>query len=571
MCAFEQSLLIHKKSIYADLSQLEPVRDEWETFLHEHQLNQEELEGWRLVFTEAVVNAIVHGAENDPTKEINLSWWRKENTLCLEVTDPGKGVDFEAVKDPQLPEDPYDDHGRGLFIIHQFCDVWEHWKGPNAYRQILKKSSNSLAPIPDFDPVLEEALNEITLCYESLAAFYRLGESLIRSDCLGEFIQKALGDLGPLVQGDKMGIAFDIDSLQPVLREDLLGLEVADQSLLTQSKKLKNLLEMGGEWVWESFAESKEDSVLQAFGCGWCRSIQAGNKVLGVFYIARSAETPHFNAAQLNSLRTFTDLFGIAIAQANNAISREREQQALRELEIAADLQNKLFPLPQLPTDSRWTLSLKKKPARQVGGDYIDALIAPSGDLVLVMVDVMGKGVSAAFLAAVIRTALRMNLSLGCSLESLIHNVNQLLCEEIGDLTMFATCAICWVFSDMKRMHLMNAGHCPIVLCNRSGSLEQIEPSGPPLGLFKDVSYELEERFLKGDEFLYLLTDGLYEWPLKGLPWDWQNLLHFMENEQLFKNPEFFWDKLQEKIKYESDSGEATDDQSLLCWHFLPS
>ncbi len=571
MSAFEPTSVSQRHILPADLMHIEPLREAWEAFLQTQGLSMERVEEWRLAFTETVVNAIVHGAKEVASKNISVNWWAEGQTICLEVIDPGTGPDLARAADPYLPDDPLADHGRGLFIIKQFCDVWEHWRGTEGYRQVLKKTYPDIIPMQEMDPVLEQALNEISLCYESLAAFYRLGEALIRSDRLGEFIGKALDDLGPLVRGDELGIAFNADHLNAALVEDVLQLEAADQSLIEKSVILSRLYKEGGEYVWESLEEAKEDVWLAQFGCGWGRAIQAGGVTVGVLFIARTQADPHFNAAELNSLRTFTDLFGIAIAQANNAIARETEKQALRELEIAADLQEKLFPIPELPTDPRWSFFVKRTSARQVGGDYVDALVTASGDLVLVMVDVMGKGVSAAFLAAMIRTSLRLNLSLGHSLETLIRVVNQVLCEELNDLTMFATCAICWVSADTQQLSIVNAGHCPVILSSGAGVIQQIEPSGPPLGLFATSEYVIERHILKGDETIILVTDGLYEWPVKGAAWGWDTWMEFIKDANRVNQPQTLWDDLQLKIKHESDDEEAGDDQSFLYWNLKPA
>lgn len=567
--SFEQLPLHGSKQVFAaELSVVERLRDSWEAFLKEMGLAKEEIEAWRLAFTECIVNAIVHGAKEDPSIEITVFWWKEGTTICLEILSPPPGPPEELVKNPSLPEDPLDDHGRGLFLIHHFCDDWEHWRSSKVYRQVLKKNYPGLKGFISMDPILEQAIHEISLCYESLSAFYKLGDALIHSDRVGPFIQNALEDLQPLVQAKNIQLIFFKEAIEASLYEDLALITPYRDKLLEDSPHLQVLKGSPGELIWESPTDIEKDTFLKNWNCGWAYTLKNNEKIFGLIWAGKKS-LPYFNAAQLNTLRTFADLFSIAIAQASNAIARQSEKQALRELEIAAELQEKLFPVPQLPKSSHWDLFIRRIPARQVGGDYVDAIPLASGKLLLVMIDVMGKGVSAAFLAAIIRTCLRMNLDAGQNFQDLANRINHLLCDQLGDLTMFATCALCLIDCQKSRVQIVNAGHCPVILQRfQSEIIECIQPSGPPLGLFRDHNYTVTfHAILPGDELL-LLTDGLYEWPVKGLPWSWEAWMSFIQDRSRKNQPERIWEDLQQAIRTTSDEQEATDDQTFCAWRF---
>ena len=84
---------------------------------------------------------------------------------------------------------------------------------------------------------------------------------------------------------------------------------------------------------------------------------------------------------------------------------------------------------------------------------------------------------------------------------------------------MFITCAIARVSSDLTRMELVNAGHCPVLLLNKAGLTREFEPVGPPLGLFPTTSYGHDEVELTSDDAVMIVTDGLYEWQDDGKWW----------------------------------------------------
>lgn len=73
--------------------------------------------------TEAVNNAIIHGNECDPNKEVTVSYRREGNKLIFTVTDTGGGFDFNNLPDPTDPENLEKLTGRGVFLMSQLSDL----------------------------------------------------------------------------------------------------------------------------------------------------------------------------------------------------------------------------------------------------------------------------------------------------------------------------------------------------------------------------------------------------------------------------------------------------------------
>jgi serine/threonine-protein kinase RsbW len=76
-----------------------------------------------LALTEALANAVVHGAGNDPSKivECDVACDQQQGILIV-VRDPGPGFDPANVPDPCQGENIYSHHGRGIFLINQLMD-----------------------------------------------------------------------------------------------------------------------------------------------------------------------------------------------------------------------------------------------------------------------------------------------------------------------------------------------------------------------------------------------------------------------------------------------------------------
>ena len=76
-----------------------------------------------LSLQEALANAVVHGAKEDPTKVVEcLVACDEERGVLIIVRDPGAGFDPKGIPSCTLGENLYSNHGRGIFLINQLMD-----------------------------------------------------------------------------------------------------------------------------------------------------------------------------------------------------------------------------------------------------------------------------------------------------------------------------------------------------------------------------------------------------------------------------------------------------------------
>jgi serine/threonine-protein kinase RsbW len=75
-----------------------------------------------LALAEALANAVVHGAKNDPSKIVECDVACGERGMLIVVRDPGPGFDPAKIPDPCVGENIYSNHGRGIFLINQLMD-----------------------------------------------------------------------------------------------------------------------------------------------------------------------------------------------------------------------------------------------------------------------------------------------------------------------------------------------------------------------------------------------------------------------------------------------------------------
>ena len=71
---------------------------------------------------EAAVNAVLHGNDYDPAKQVTASFENTGRALVIKVADQGKGLDPETIPDPLAQENLLRGTGRGIFLIRSFVD-----------------------------------------------------------------------------------------------------------------------------------------------------------------------------------------------------------------------------------------------------------------------------------------------------------------------------------------------------------------------------------------------------------------------------------------------------------------
>ena len=92
-----------------------------------------------LALTEALANAVIHGAKGDPAKIIECDVGCDESRgVLIVVRDPGDGFDPAAISNPVQGENLYSDHGRGIYLINQLMDDVKFLKNGTEIRMIKR-------------------------------------------------------------------------------------------------------------------------------------------------------------------------------------------------------------------------------------------------------------------------------------------------------------------------------------------------------------------------------------------------------------------------------------------------
>jgi sigma-B regulation protein RsbU (phosphoserine phosphatase) len=159
-----------------------------------------------------------------------------------------------------------------------------------------------------------------------------------------------------------------------------------------------------------------------------------------------------------------------------------------------------------------WELACDYQPAREIGGDFLDAFPILEGEgrrLGLVIADVTGKGISAALLMAFVRPVLRAALDRTGAPAAALERTNLILATE-RRTGLFVT-VLCGVLDlDSGVLTFASAGHEPPILVPADGSGPRwVEGGGPLLGAFARLDLEEVRLELGRGDGLVMFTDGV--------------------------------------------------------------
>jgi phosphoserine phosphatase RsbU/P len=211
------------------------------------------------------------------------------------------------------------------------------------------------------------------------------------------------------------------------------------------------------------------------------------------------------------SLVSFDEVTHAVEAQRRAIAERlEAERRAAQELDIAKQVQARLFPQTLPPLETLEYAGICRQ-ARQVGGDYYDFLDLGSERLGFVIGDISGKGIAAALLMANLQANLRSQCAIAVDQpERLLRSVNQLFCENTTD-GAFATLFFAEYDDAARRLRYANCGHLPALLLRCDDSLERLESTATVLGVFKNWECDISEIQIAPGNIFALYTDGITE------------------------------------------------------------
>ncbi len=193
-----------------------------------------------------------------------------------------------------------------------------------------------------------------------------------------------------------------------------------------------------------------------------------------------------------------------------------RETSKIRnELELAHGIQKTLVP-PILLRTRRFEVYGISQPSEKVGGDLVDAVELPNGDVIAYLADIAGHGLSAGILMGMLKTAARTALLDAASgppqetLPTLLEKLNRVL-PGVKEPQMYAT-VTAFRLNDDGRAWLAMAASPPVLHWHAQASAAQlVHEHQYPLGLLPVTGFRSEAIELGPGDLVTVATDGVLE------------------------------------------------------------
>ena len=206
---------------------------------------------------------------------------------------------------------------------------------------------------------------------------------------------------------------------------------------------------------------------------------------------------------------------------------QERDARRASELGRASAIQQRLLPSSMQGWACALEIAHRFRPAVETSGDFYDVLrLTPSTEgalppLQIAVGDVAGKGMAAALVTALARSALRSTAflpSTAATPANTLRLAGQRLHADVGG-GHFVACALAVVeppgiHHAGPRLRLANAAQVPVLLV-RQGAATEMEPPGYrlPLGVQDDGDYADLQADLHPGDVVMLSSNGLVEAP----------------------------------------------------------
>jgi serine phosphatase RsbU (regulator of sigma subunit) len=265
-----------------------------------------------------------------------------------------------------------------------------------------------------------------------------------------------------------------------------------------------------------------------------------------------------------------TDFLESLAVQASVAVENARfHERALQwqrvESDLAAARQVQLSLIPQqMPDIPNYHLAARSVTCYEVGGDYLDIVPEPSGETVIVVADVAGKGLASALIGSSFRSAIRAMVHAGLSLYEIATKMNLLHYGEGEEARhRYVTGLLLRLDPVTHTLQAINAGHTPAFVIAADGTVSKIRATGTPFGLLPFSNYVPQTLSLTPGMRLLAYTDGMTEVFHGEDEFGEGRLLDAFVNCKM-RLPEQVLDSIWKTLEEFSDGQDQSDDMTAL-------
>jgi phosphoserine phosphatase RsbU/P len=259
----------------------------------------------------------------------------------------------------------------------------------------------------------------------------------------------------------------------------------------------------------DKYLRDQESIVAGRIHSAMCVPLWNNREIIGAIYSDRDMFLGPFTEDDLRLLTVLANLAALKIENARLFEESLEKARIEQELIMAEKIQRNLMP-QRNPVFEPYDIAGNTWPCRYIGGDYFDFITFDQSALGIIVADVSGHGISAAFLMASLRASLYALIPSVKDLALLAARLNSMVHSDSDDHS-FISFFLGVLNRDKMELTYVNAGHDAPLLINSAGGIRSLSGTGFCLGMFPSVSYETKTIRIEPDELLCLYTDGIVE------------------------------------------------------------
>jgi hypothetical protein len=191
-----------------------------------------------------------------------------------------------------------------------------------------------------------------------------------------------------------------------------------------------------------------------------------------------------------------------------------QEERIKQELQIARKVQQSFLPI-KMPEIYGVDVAAVCKPAYETGGDYYDFLPIDENRTAIIIGDVSGKGIQAAFYMTFIKGVFHAFCSEYDSPDEVLNRTNKIFMQNAVKGN-FITIVYGILDCEKGTFTFSRAGHNPVMHYKKSDNkVHMLQPSGVGIGMTDNTTFS---KYLKSDtisfgrgDVIMLFTDGIVE------------------------------------------------------------
>ena len=253
---------------------------------------------------------------------------------------------------------------------------------------------------------------------------------------------------------------------------------------------------------WIHGAPPDEQQKLRSLSAEVLLALPGRSELLGLIALGPKRSEEAYSPSDLRLLQVVAIQTGLALENTKLletvALEAGQRERINRELEIAREVQERLFPqsCPPIPGIDYFGFC---RPALAVGGDYYDFIPRDDGRIGIALGDSSGKGISAALMMASLQSLLRGQIAAGLEdISLLITNTNRLI-HDVSTSNRYCTFFYGEYHPATRNFSYVNAGHNPPIIL-RDHSVIRLEACGPVVGLLRGIKFTCADfQFQPGD------------------------------------------------------------------------